>query len=182
MRKHDGGYVLVYVVFVIIFLCIAAAGTCTAALNNIKAQDVYVKRMQDKYAAESTIEKFMAEVCTACSGVGGSGFETAGAASVDAKAAIRSRITAKAGADVSCSGMSWDNNRCILTVEAEAGESKATAQIDLSAAIAIDEYSEVIGKDEEDNDITVTRYVYIVSGMTSGYLSYTLGTAGGGIE
>ena len=50
MKKNDG-YVIIYVVFVILFLCIIAVGTCTSALNNLKIQYASVKQMQDRYTA-----------------------------------------------------------------------------------------------------------------------------------
>ena len=84
MRKSKDGYVLIYVVFVIIFLCIVAVGTCTVALNNIRVQTAYIAQLQDRYAAEGTLEQFMGEVCIAANGLANAGY-TSGA---EAKAAL----------------------------------------------------------------------------------------------
>lgn len=62
MKRHDGGYVLVYVVVVIVILCILVPAACSNSLKNLKAQQSSIERMRQLYAAEGQIERFVAEV------------------------------------------------------------------------------------------------------------------------
>lgn len=63
MRKNNDGYVIIYVVFVILFLCLVAVSTCTAALNNLKTQNAAAEQMQARYEAEGEMEKRISELC-----------------------------------------------------------------------------------------------------------------------
>lgn len=62
MKRHDGGYVLVYVVVVIVILCILVPAACSNSLKNLKAQQSSIERMRQLYAAEGQIERFVAEL------------------------------------------------------------------------------------------------------------------------
>lgn len=62
MKRNNGGYVLVYVVVVIVILCILVPAACSNSLQNLKAQQASIERMQQLYAAEGQIEQFVAEV------------------------------------------------------------------------------------------------------------------------
>lgn len=62
MKRHDGGYVLVYVVVVIVILCILIPAACSNSLKNLKAQQASIERMQQLYTAEGQIERFTAEL------------------------------------------------------------------------------------------------------------------------
>lgn len=62
MKRHDGGYVLVYVVVVIVILCILIPAACANSLKNLTAQRSSIERMQQLYTAEGQIERFVAEV------------------------------------------------------------------------------------------------------------------------
>ena len=55
-KKHDEGYVLIFVLVVISVLSIVAISLMSGALRNLQAQKASVERMQDKYAAEGMIE------------------------------------------------------------------------------------------------------------------------------
>ena len=63
MRKNNDGYVIIYVIFVILFLCIVAIGTTSSALSNLQSQNKAVEQMKVRYAAEGEIEKKVAEMC-----------------------------------------------------------------------------------------------------------------------
>lgn len=62
MKRHDGGYVLVYVVVVIVVLCILIPAACSNSLKNLKAQQTSIERMRQLYTAEGQIERFTAEL------------------------------------------------------------------------------------------------------------------------
>lgn len=64
MKRNNGGYVLVYVVVVIVILCILVPAACANSLQNLKAQQASIERMQQLYAAEGKIERFYAEIET----------------------------------------------------------------------------------------------------------------------
>ena len=60
MKKHDDGYVLVLVMVVLLVICIVATSMMTIAMKGLKEQKQSVAQMQDRYAAEGEIEKFVA--------------------------------------------------------------------------------------------------------------------------
>lgn len=61
MKKHDEGYVLVYVTVVLLVFCLVAATILTGAHNNLQNQQRTIAQMQDQYAAAGEIEKVMAQ-------------------------------------------------------------------------------------------------------------------------
>lgn len=184
MRKSKDGYVLIYVVFVIIFLCIVAVSTCTVALNNIRVQTSYIEQLQDRYAAEGTLEQFMGEVCIAANGLANAGYMSGAEAKAAARSTFESIVTAKKQDNTTLSVTNWDAaNQYILTAAAEVGESRAVAEIDFSVNIAVSSYPvETDEVDAEGNPLTVTRYQYHIAGATSKYLSYNLESTGGDAE
>lgn len=62
MKKHDDGYVLPFVLMVMIVLCILSTSLMTAALRNLKNQQKFTEQMVEKYAAEGEIEKIVAQL------------------------------------------------------------------------------------------------------------------------
>ena len=62
MRKNDDGYVLPFVLVVMIVLTIISTSLMTAALRNLQSQQKFTERMVDKYAAEGEIEKVVAQL------------------------------------------------------------------------------------------------------------------------
>lgn len=72
MKKANDGYVLIYVIFVILLLCIISAGICTAALNGLHTRTAQAQHLQDRYAAAGEIERFMADVCADINRISGS--------------------------------------------------------------------------------------------------------------
>ena len=60
MKKHDEGYVLALVMVVLLVICIVATSMMTIAMQGLKEQKQSVQQMQDRYAAEGQIEKFVA--------------------------------------------------------------------------------------------------------------------------
>ena len=62
MRKNNDGYVLPFVLVVMIVLCIMSASLMTAAFRNLQMQQKFTDRMVDKYAAQGEIEKAVAQL------------------------------------------------------------------------------------------------------------------------
>lgn len=62
MRKNDDGYVLPFVLVVMIVLCIISASLMTASLRNLQMQQKFTARMVDKYEAQGEIEKAVAQL------------------------------------------------------------------------------------------------------------------------
>ena len=60
MRKNNDGYVLPFVLVVMIVLCIISTSLMTAALMNLRIQQRFTEQMKDKYAAQGEIEKIVA--------------------------------------------------------------------------------------------------------------------------
>lgn len=77
MKRHDGGYVLVYVVVVIVVLCILIPAACSNSLKNLKAQQASIERMQQLYTAEGQIERYTAELKAGAEAIRGSNAEEA---------------------------------------------------------------------------------------------------------
>ena len=182
MKKNDG-YVIIYVVFVIIFICLIAAGTCTYALSNLKAQNAVAEQLQDRYTAESNVEQFMAEVCLPDVSLYGDDYSTAEAAYAAAKSAFAaSVITAdnNNGTVTRVTSGVWSStsDEYKITVDSSCGSAAVSAQLAFIAAIDINSYSQD-DYDENGEEITVQLFSYSVSGVTSGYLSYRLEAYGG---
>ena len=60
MKGRKGGYVLVYVLIVIVIVSTLGLAVCSASLRNLQIQAAAVHQMQDKYTAEGEIERFCA--------------------------------------------------------------------------------------------------------------------------
>jgi len=61
----EGGYILLYVMVVILTLCILAASICTSAVRNLKVQQASAEHMEFVYEAEGVVERFVAELIRA---------------------------------------------------------------------------------------------------------------------
>ena len=61
-KKHDEGYVLIFVLVVIAVLSIVAISLMSGALRNLQAQKASVERMQAKYDAQGEVEKQIADM------------------------------------------------------------------------------------------------------------------------
>lgn len=68
MRKHNEGYVLIYVLVVMVVMGLVATGVLTVSLNNYRAQQAAGQRMQELYEAEGIAEQLVAELRACSSG------------------------------------------------------------------------------------------------------------------
>lgn len=60
MKKHDEGYVLVYVTVVLLIFCLVAAVLLTGAMRNLNYQQESIQQMKDQYEAAGQIEQVLA--------------------------------------------------------------------------------------------------------------------------
>lgn len=183
MKKNDG-YVIIYVVFVIIFLCIVAVGTCTSALNNLKTQHAVVEQMQDRYTAEGNIEQFMAEVCVAGEAISSNShyYSTIQDAVDNAKGdfvrLINQKLVPSPEKAVSGTCIKWENNtEYTVTLETTCGNTKVTAEV--AFRVSIDTNTHKVKVEENGEQDEKTYYGYNITDVTSKYLSYTLESTGG---
>ena len=62
MKKHDEGYVLVYVTVVLTLFCLIAGSILAGALKNLNNQQTSITQMQDKYVAQGMIEQVVSQL------------------------------------------------------------------------------------------------------------------------
>jgi len=62
MKKHDEGYALALVLVVLTVICIVALSMMSVSLRNVTRQQVTLKHMEEKYAAQGEIEKVVARL------------------------------------------------------------------------------------------------------------------------
>ena len=62
MKKHSEGYVMIYVLVVMVLLALVATGVLSVSLNNLKAQKAAGDRMQELYETEGVVERITAEL------------------------------------------------------------------------------------------------------------------------
>ena len=62
MKKHDEGYVLVYVTVVLLIFCLVAAVILTGSMRNLNHRQASIRQMKDRYAAEGIIEQVLAQL------------------------------------------------------------------------------------------------------------------------
>lgn len=185
-QQHDGGYVLVYVVVVIVILCLLVPAACANSLQNLKAQQASIERMQQLYQAEGQIERFVAEVLQV---------KVQGTCEADdeseAKAAARKDFTEKLKIFVSsCGSLSfsspqdepqdgeWEQYAC--EVKSKIENIDIIAQITVNLKIETVCQAEFVGSDAEG--VTHYPYSYEITVCTITYDSYDISTAPEGGE
>ncbi len=61
MRKHNEGYILVYVMVVLLVFCLVATSILTSAMRNLQNQQVVNEQMKAQYDAQGKIEMVLAQ-------------------------------------------------------------------------------------------------------------------------
>ncbi len=61
MKKHDEGYILVYVMVVLLVFCLVATMILAGAHRNLQNQQEANEKMKDQYVAAGMIEQVMAQ-------------------------------------------------------------------------------------------------------------------------
>lgn len=171
--KNKDGYVLVYVVFVIILLCVVAGWLCSSALGGIKVQREVVTQMQNRYAAESAVEKFAAKTSVSRDdSFERADFDTEPAAREGAKAEFESLLAAAASEmGVTIYDVQWSGSCCLVDVSSAAEGCLIAAHLEFSLQIDVSSREE----DEED------YFEYSIAGVTSKYLSFEMDGEGGAV-
>ena len=191
MKKHDDGYVLPFVLMVMIVLCILSTSLMTAALRNLKNQQKFTEQMAEKYAAEGEIEKIVAQLSrevhfkdlkyTLPEGTETERPELEGEA---IKSDILNRIKSLVDEDlVECSEdkiIITDNEEekyvsCILKVKSSKESPIITAEIELSGAIVIQPPEDEV----TSGDPGTTEKTYSISDLKLTYKSYEISRGGG---
>lgn len=98
MKKNNDGYVLPFVLVVLIVMSLVATAALSAALRNLKAQQTFVERMEDRYQAEGAIERVVAELTDP------SGYTVSVSGTEAEKEAIQKKI------NEACGEITHDNN------------------------------------------------------------------------
>ena len=170
MKKKDG-YVLIYVVFVIILLCMVAAWLCSSALGGIKGPNAAVAQMQNRYEAESAVEKFAAKASVSRdNSFERTDFNSEQAAHGGARAEFDSLLVAAAAeTGVALYSVQWSGGSCLVDVSAQAEDCRIDALLEFYLQIAVNSREE----DEEE------YFEYSIAAVTSKYLSYERDVEGG---
>lgn len=176
-RKGREGYVLLYVVVVIILLSVVAMTICTISLRNLQSQQASLERTRQLYAAEGEIERFVANVESEALEVTAVESEKTGAA----KTAFENQMTTicENGSSVTLGDKSWDaaGTACTVTVTAVDGTVSVSARIVFQLTIpeSTEENAGTGGESEEPPQET-----YQITVDFESYKSYTIDSAGTG--
>ena len=141
MKRHQEGYVLLYVVVVIAVMSIVAVAVASGAMSNMRAQEASIRRMQEQYTALGYIEELAAQIQEKTS--------------IDE---VKSVTEQKDGEQIKAtiewpSGTDASTNPVSGTVTATAGSTTVTAQLTVEIA---------------NNKATVTYGGYTVSAAVNG--------------
>lgn len=176
MKRNEGGYVLAYVVVVIVILCILVPAACANSLRNLRAQQASIERTRQLYEAEGQIERFVAEVEEQSKGLQGEGDVS------DAKTAFADKVSAVASgiaSDMVDSGSSEgfslertpDGNekyQCEISLISTAGDVTIKAVVETNVQIHVEHHSEETESGIREWD------TYEIEGCTITYTSYDI--------
>lgn len=173
MKKNSGGYVLVYVLIVIVLLSLLALGVCSIALRNLQTQQASVEQMQEHYEVEGNMERFVAKL---------QAFQENSSvrynSQTEAQSAAHDSFWTEVqdmdnGITIQESSLTWEENSCKLTVQADVGDQALVAELNVSLDIVIDEHW--IPPETEDGS-GHTEYSYNIQKSTFTYDSYDIST------
>ena len=149
MKKKSDGYVLVYVLIVIVVLSLLALGVCSITLRNLQTQQASVEQMQEQYEVEGQMERFIAklQVFQEDSSIY---YATSNEATSAAHDSFWTTVGTMADGVVTIqeSALTWEDDSCKLTVRAAAGEQVLTTEVKVSLDIRIKDHW-VPGETEE---------------------------------
>ena len=195
MRKNNDGYVIIYVIFVILFLCVVAIGTCSSALSNLQSQNKAVVQMQERYAAEGEIEKQVAELCAGLNDLKSQDEDTPKPLDTSTNG-IRSTAIADIkdflGTVVEPTKISETENIYTYVCEMSGTKNNHTVKANVEfrfiiafspeETIYVDNDNQIINYDKYIQGVhpaPIVLYSYRVSNTTAKYTSYTIENAGG---
>ena len=175
MKKKSDGYVLVYVLIVIVVLSLLALGVCSITLRNLQTQQASVEQMQEQYEVEGQMERFIAKLQVFQEDSSTYYYATSNEAKSAAHDHFWTNIGTMADGIVTIqeSALTWEDDSCKLTVRAAAGEQVLTTEVKVSLDIQIKDHW-VPGETEEDPGYT--EYSYEIQGLTFTYDTYDMST------
>lgn len=186
MKKQEGGYILAYVLVVVVILCILATGICSVALRNMQTQQASVERTKQLYTAEGRIEQFTAAVQAKAAELP----ECEAGSKSEAKAQMRQAfldalddaapgdgfsILEKPGdsEDPGWSEEDADTWQCTVSVASTEGEAAVAAELCVVLGVSCTTHSE----SDEDGNVIATTFSYSITGCGISYNSYTITSA-----
>ena len=208
MRKSDGGYVLLYVLAVLVVLALLALTVSSIALSNLRGQRAAVGNMQDRYAAEGVMEQAVARLQDSGTGpcsLSRSGFSSRTAAENDLKGACTDLIGAMSesagdpdggisGLSISVTGIAQAEDEqpgaptftFKTQAEAEAEDQQLNATLLVTLSVEIGSYLVPEGTADPATGEPPTKeiFYYKVNSVSLSYDSYqiqTLEPEGGGV-
>ncbi len=186
-RNTDDGYVLLYVVLVVVTLCILATSICTSALNNLKNQQNAAERMKHLYRAEGMIERFLSEAEKQTEALeGDNGYDAAEIAMEGALSGIedviKDHIATQLSGNPALGPMSFSLTAVPLgeegfqrifqlDLEAVSGSILITSQIEMVGEVSLGEV------EIEEAGVTGKKTVYQVGDVSFEYKSYNVGSS-----
>ena len=203
MKKGTEGYVLIYVVVVVVLLGLASAAVCSFALSGVRAQSAALERDRARYAAEGLVEQAVARLLDGNVGplkdLSGSDFSSEDAARDGMAAEYQARIDGLSdeglwpdGLTVVLDDPKWDRedeNVCVfpVTLTAAVDGQRVEAVADQKVRISVTSYRVEVPAGPDDDPAEEPEYEikfkYIVSSAGLTYRSYQIQAAepeGGG--
>lgn len=197
MKKHQEGYVLVYVMVALVLLSLLGAVSCSIAVDNLKVQRSSIERMQDEYAAEALVEQTRATLngYTYSGGNDGTKFDTPTAAQSDATTKFKAYLNTIADDLKSAEGedpplkVDWDDaeitwgevsdNKYTTTVELEltAGQPNSTVAVETTVELTLTltltaHYGETLDNGDGTFTTPFIGYTYTVTVGEPKYTSF----------
>lgn len=178
MRKNNDGYVLPFVLVVMIVLTIISTSLMTAALRNLQSQQKFTERMVDKYQAEGEIEKIVAQLSgknhfTELTIEKETGYPdlSQGESKTNLQLAVEKQLQIiLEDGTVSCSD--WKNEGENLSFTVKLGANVRTAEI----AATIQFSGKLTETSNTSNDVTATTLTYSIDDLKLTYNSYEIST------
>ena len=182
MKKRQEGYVLVYVLIVIVLLALIGSTVCAISVRNLKAQQSSLSRAQASYKAEGQVELALGMIAAASDVTGWKVSAVTGADNAVIKAAALADFAAWLKAELSS-----DFPDCEIKEDQTAPDDDTayllvtlTARVDsqqVSAQVRIPVQFTVAGTPEPDPDNDQNSlYPYSLTVGNISYLSYIVET------
>ena len=174
MKKRQEGYVLVYVLIVIVLLALIGSTVCAISVRNLKAQQSSLARAQAAYQAEGQVERALGTIA-ACT-ISGSLSLSKDTPPANARTAARNQAMTDFTGWLEAEG-NWPN--CITKEEISAVELTLTAQEGgqlVTASVRIPVTIDVSGEPSADEEGQTLFYPYSLTVGNISYLSYRVET------
>lgn len=186
MKKNNDGYVLPFVLVVMIVLTIISTSLMTAALRNLQSQQKFTERMVDKYEAEGEIEKIVAQLSNEINFVGFTYTYTPPATGNNElpwpdedtiKNSLKTKIDSLCSSDligydkIEITGNETEKDiSCIVRIKSSKENPIITTVIEMKGKLT---------KKDRDAGVTGSEPTFSISDLKLTYNSYEISTGGG---